>query len=200
MRFGIGLTGGSASLSDQGFEGEVEHEEVHNYHYPGRPMTNSQSPQMGSAGIEMRAAGLIGEHLHTGLFLSMEGGSSNAPSRRIDDLMVRPSSIVQFKMGGEIGASLPLGKSWMLRADALLGLRSMGMSFESTIGDCTKFSTAWNHDLLVEPRVGVEKWINPWLSAGLMVGSDVMRERDVSIGLGITGHTSAFDSKGIIGR
>ena len=56
-------------------------------------------------------------------------------------------------------------------------------------------------DLLADapPQIGIEKWLNPWLSAGVMVGTDVMRERDLSIAIGITGHTSAFDSGGIIG-
>jgi hypothetical protein len=198
MRFGIGLTGGTAAVSDEGFDGQVEHQEVHNYHYPAGPMSESQAPQMGSAGIEMHASGLIGERLHAGVFVSMEGGDSNAPDRRIDDLMVSPRALVQFKTGGELGVTLPMGK-WMIRADALVGLRSTGMTFESTIADCTNSSTAWNHKLLLEPRVGIERWLNPWLSTGVMVGSDVMREQDLSIGIGITGHTSAFDSNGIIG-
>lgn len=199
MLFGIGLTGGSSSISDLEFDGQVEHEEVHNYHYPTRPMPASEAPQMGSAGIEIRAAGMIGERLQVGVFGSMEGGSSNAPDRRIDGLLVSPRSIVQFKTGTEVGVRFPLGKSWMLRADALMGIRSTGMSFESRIEDCIKNSMAWNHKLLLEPRVGIEKWLNPWLSAGVMVGSDVMREQDMSIGIGITGHTAAFDSAGVIG-
>ena len=57
---------------------------------------------------------------------------------------------------------------------------------------------AWNQDLLLEPRVGIEKWLSPWLSAGVMVGSDVLRDRDLSVTLGITGHSSAFDSRSVV--
>ncbi len=198
MRFEIGLRAGTASVGDTGFDGTVEHEEVHRYHYPNQQESGGDAPQMGSGGFEVGGSGFVGKHLTVGVFSSMEGGGSNAPSRQIGGLRVKPGGIVQFRNGARIGMSLPMG-GWTLRGDAAIGVRSTGMTFESQIGDCIKNSTAWNHNLLLEPRVGIEKWLNPWLSAGVMVGSDLMRDNDMSISFGFTGHTSAFDASGVIG-
>jgi hypothetical protein len=197
MRFGMSLIGGSASMSDMEFDGQVEHSEVHNYHYPMGSQANTESAQAGSGGMELQAAGFVSEHVFVGAFGSMEGGGSNAKDRVIDGLTVRPNSLVQFKTGALVGASIPVGK-WLLRGDALVGLRSTGLGFESQMGDCVQQSMAWNHDLLVEPRIGIERWINPWLSAGVMVGADAMREQDLNFSIGITGHTTAFDSQGVV--
>ena len=81
----------------------------------------------------------------------------------------------------------------------MIGLRATGLSMETQIGDCIQQSMAWDLDLMVEPRVGVEKWLSPWLTAGVMVGSDLRRDRDMTVVLGINLHSSAFDSRAAVG-
>jgi hypothetical protein len=170
---------------------------VHNYHYPSQSDAAGSAAQMGAGGLEFQVGAMVSDHILLGLFGSFEGGSSSAPDRLIKGLEVRPGSVLQFKTGGQVGVSIPVG-SWLLRGDAMVGLRSTGLSVESQIGDCIQRSVAWNQDLLLEPRVGIEKWLSPWLSAGVMVGSDVLRDRDLSVTLGITGHSSAFDSRSVV--
>lgn len=198
FRLGVHLLAGTASISDEGFDGQAEHQEVHNYHYPSQSEPAGSAAQMGAGGVEFQLGGIVGKHLLIGLYGSMEVGSSNAPDRTIKGLSVRPNQIVQFKTGGQLGVSIPVG-GWLLRGDAMVGLRATSLGMETQIGDCIQQSMAWDLDLMVEPRVGIEKWLSPWLSAGVMVGSDIRRDRDMTVVVGFTGHTSAFDSRGAVG-
>jgi hypothetical protein len=197
MRLSMGLIGGTTSVAGMEFDGQVEHQQVHKYHYPTQSVRSGPA-QANLAGMELQASGFVSDHWHVGVHTSFGIGGSDAQERQFGELSIAPGMVVQLSAAGTIGASIPAG-SWILRSDALIGVRATNMSFTSRHGDCVKFTSAWNNELMIEPRVGIERWLNPWLSAGVMVGSDLLQQRDVSIAIGFTGHTTPFDSSGVVG-
>jgi hypothetical protein len=148
--------------------------------------------------MEMEMSGMLSESLYLGGYASFAIGGTDARDFRQDELELSPGSVLQLSTGGLFGAVHPVG-GWLLRAEGRVGLRATGVSLESRIEDCQKFSMAWDHALMIEPRVGVAKWLSPWVSVGVMVGSDLMQERDVTTIISFTGHSTPFDERGVIG-
>lgn len=192
MHVGLALTGGSFGLGSLKLSDEVEHDRLHSYEYE-----SQDSTRIGFTGIELNLGGFLTEHLHAGFYGAMGGGASNAKTRRSGALTLTPKGLVQLAIGGTVGVSHTTGK-WSLRADTVIALRATGLGFESRVGDCIQNTMAWSRDLMVEPRVGIYRWSNPWLSWGLMMGKDLMQDNSVSVTLGFTAHSRPYNASGVV--
>ena len=53
---------------------------------------------------------------------------------------------------------------------------------------------AWSAQALVQPRVALERWVNPWVTVGAMVGSSALARGEVTFGVVVSGHARAFDA------
>ncbi len=198
MRWSMAFTGGTSSVSGMHLAGEVTHDQVHDYHLPTAPNVRNTPERFGMGGFEIEGTAFVTDKLHLGLHTGFALGAGDGASSQVGELTLRSKSVVQLSTAGVIGLSIPLG-SWQVRSDTLIGLRSTNVSIESQQGSCIQQVMAWNNQLMLEPRVGIDKWISPWLSAGIMVGSDLMQADDLTIAIGITGHTTPRDNAGVVG-
>ncbi len=88
--------------------------------------------------------------------------------------------------------------SWSLQLETLIGGRTISSaaalprtdSCTSPDGDgCAVFSS----ELALEPRLGVVRWLNPWLTITGWAGSDVLDHHVRAAGLALGVHTLGYD-------
>jgi hypothetical protein len=128
-----------------------------------------------------------------GFEAAFSGGTTSATETYVADMQIRPTAFVQLTSGVTAGHSWLMG-DWGVRGEMMVGMRLSVMDVVTRLGDCISESTSKDLSLMLEPRVSVERWLAPWASVGVRVGSDLMQERDLSIGVAFTAHSRAFDA------
>ena len=110
----------------------------------------------------------------------------------LQGLRMRSTSAIQAKLKAVAGYTARYGK-WSVVGELQSGVCITGFSVETRLADCLKSSMTTHAKAVVEPRIGVQRWLSPWLTTDLAVGSDLMQERDVSLTLSLTAHSRSYD-------
>jgi hypothetical protein len=185
----IGSTFHRISLAGSRFDGTTTHDRRYDYSLDG----NQLGVAMGGS-FDLRATGMVGRHLYTGGEVSIGAiGLANPPDLGKAPLALAPRAGLYVASAAVLGTVLRAGDT-DLRAEVAAGGRVLGLTVDSRLGGCEAQSTAWSGQALVEPRVIVDRWLSPWLTAGVMVGSNLAVPSDLSIGVSLTGHARAYDS------
>lgn len=192
LQLGIGASFQRLTLSDLDFRGTSVHDDGHvAYRVAGEQMTGRGSAPGGR--LDTRIALLISDNLYLGAEGSFGAVGLGGSVRPKDELALSPSSAIVLSGGALAGAQIAMGE-YLLRGEVLVGGRLIGLTAESKHGECVTTTTAWAGQGMVMPRVGIDRWLSPWLTAGLQVGSDPVRQGDVEVGLVFTGHGRAYDA------
>jgi hypothetical protein len=72
------------------------------------------------------------------------------------------------------------------------GLRSVHYKFDSTYHECATSTTIVDNRTIVEARARAELWLNPWLTAGVTLGTNVLERDDWMAGIYLGAHSRAF--------
>jgi hypothetical protein len=192
IRLGMGLTHTTRSMAAIDIEGSAGHDgEKHRYHYQPGVLTES-SPPLHLLGGSVHIQFLV-RHFHFGFEMGVAGTGVNGPWQSDEQgLTMRSTNTVQGKVGVVAGYGTRLGK-WGLLGEVQTGMRMTSMNIESRLGASTAKDFTTIAEPIVEPRVAVQRWLSPWVSADLTLGSDLFQERDLSLTLNLTAHGRAFD-------
>lgn len=192
LRFGIGTSMHSFSMTGMNFSGVANHDPDINYRVAGENMGDAGQATAGSVDIRVTAG--IGQYLFAGGQISL--GGMTVPGRRTmasGALLVDTGRGFYGSFGGIVGASLPLGK-WLIRGETQVGYRLISMTAETEHLDCIDESGLQDGQWQIRPRLGLERWITPWLTAGGSLSRDVLRDGDLALGLFIGGYLRSFDA------
>ncbi len=188
-QFGTGLSTQSAAVS-HGAE---------NFAYR-VVMPESAEP---ASDVAMLTTFRIGFGITRGLYsgLELELGGLVAPASASTEMMTSPGTYgspnVQQRGGlvlgfaGVGGYRASLGRL-SLGVEGAAGLRNVRYNFESNYHNCVSTTTVSSVHEVVEARARAELWLNPWISAGAMLGSNVLEQNDWMAGLYFGFHTRAF--------
>ena len=94
-------------------------------------------------------------------------------------------------VAGIAGLRMGTGRA-TLALEGAGGLRSVRYRFTSTYHNCVTDTTVESTTSLLEARARGELWLNPWLTAGATLGSNVLERNDWMAGVYFGIHTRAF--------
>jgi hypothetical protein len=188
----MGVVTQTRSMGPIDLEGSASHEgQTHGYHYQPR-LQAGRAPQIHLLGGSATIHFLI-RRLHLGFEMGVAGSSSNGPWQTNDDgLTLRSTSAVQGQAKVAAGYGTRFGK-WGLLGEVHGGIRMTSLRIESRLGDSVQDDFTTMADPILEPRLTVQRWLSPWASADLSLGSDLFQDRDLSLSLNITAHSRAYD-------
>lgn len=192
IRLGMGLTHTTRSMAAIDIEGSASHDgTTHSYHYqPG--VLSDASPPLHLLGGTVNIQFLL-RHFHLGVAMGVAGSGVDGPWQPGDQgLLMRSTSTVQGKVGVVAGYGTRFGK-WGLLGEIQTGMRMTSMTIESRVGSSIEHEFTTISEPIIEPRVVVQRWLSPWVSADLALGSDLYQDRDLSLSLNLTAHGRAFD-------
>lgn len=193
----LGTSVRSFGLGHLRLGGTIDHDEHGSYTYSMVGGGEGASEPMAIAGgLDLRILG--GRRIYGGVEASVGGIRADEGSMQMvsNDAMpgatLEPTVQLHVTGGGVIGARLPLG-SFQLAAELMAGTRMVQVSLHSQYGACEtteyeRFVTA-----VVEPRLRLDYWANPWLSVGAFAGYDVLAKDSQVFGVYLGGHSRAFD-------
>jgi hypothetical protein len=125
-------------------------------------------------------------------------GAASLPVMRFNSpsgVTADTSGSVLYVGGGAVvgvaGAEGPV----MLRAEAVLGGRSLTAYATTHFTDCVGNSTASATTWLIEPRVGAELFVTPWASVGVTAGVNLVPDVAFMGGAFLQLHSRAFSAR-----
>jgi hypothetical protein len=177
------------SLDGMSWSGTAPHGEGIAYAMVGGDVSSDLASAMT---VDMNLTGRLGRYLYLGAEGKLGRAMVDAGQRVDGALTMQASGSLYSELGGVAGISVPLG-GWTVNAEAFAGGRIVGLAVHSYTLDCEDDSYTYDSSWLVEPRVSVERWLTPWVSAGAQLGANALGERDSSFGLFLRGHVRAFD-------
>ncbi len=191
IRLSMGLVHQSLSLAGKTWEGESTHDEnTHAYHYdPSLTSTPSQAELFGGAfGIHF----LI-RNAHLGMATSITGGDTDGATQISNaGLHMRSTFALQVESTAVAGYATRMGK-WGLLGELQAGMRITSVQVETRLADCIATAMTSDFSAIVRPQFTVQRWLSPWLTTDLSVGSDLMQDRDLNMVLSLTAHSRSYD-------
>jgi len=191
LRIGMGSSVSVFGANDLSFQGQADHDHKVSYR-----LENSQ-PDIPSeavaAAVDTWVTAPVNRHMYIGTVFSM--GVVSLPETVptvVNGLTVDTQGAMYLAFGGLAGVSVPLGPL-TLRGEAMVGHRFVVLGVETRQDDCVDNSSVHAGQWMVRPQVAVEAWLTPRVSAGITASTDAFRERDVSGGMFLQLHTTAFD-------
>lgn len=134
-----------------------------------------------------------------GLELEVGGLASAAPVRT--EMMSDPGTFgspeIRQRGGLVVGAAgiggvrASLGPA-SFAVEGAAGLRSVRYQFESEYHHCITTTTIGSTHQILEARARAELWLNPWISAGATLGTNVLARDDWMAGVFVGFHSRAF--------
>ena len=191
LRLGFGTSVHRFALDSMRFAGRADHGDGILYAMKGAELTGDPASAIS---FDMHASVRLNRYLYAGA--EAKFGAVMADTRaltRDSGLTVDPSATLYGEAGLVAGIAVPIG-GISVRSEALVGRRVVGLSVVSSHGDCVSRSLVYDGTWLVQPRVAVESWVTPWMTAGVQFGTNALAEGDVTMGIFVTGHTRAFDA------
>lgn len=179
-------------MAGMAFDGTAEHEPSIQYTLAMDAMKRHSTAMAVSA--DARLTVLLGEHVYVGAHGSL--GSSHASIEQpagTGSLSLHGSGGVYGAIGAVAGAAVRVD-GWELRGEAEAAVRVVGLHMTSRYGDCVDEQDVLHANLQVRPRLSVETWLSPWISAGAAVSANPHRPDDATFAVFIGGHIRAFDA------
>lgn len=141
----------------------------------------------------------ISRHLYSGL--DGEIGGLVAPATATAEMTTTPGTYgspdVQQGSGLVLGIAgvagyRAVGSRGSIALEGAGGLRSVRYKFDSSYHECETSTTIVDNRAIVEARARAELWLNPWLTAGVTLGSSVLDRDDWMAGIYLGAHSRAF--------
>ncbi len=191
IRLGLGLVHQSLSLANMKFDGTSTHDgNPHNYNYdPTLTGTPSRAELIGGS-FDFHV--LLGQ-AHIGFGASITGGSSDGAAQVSNSgLRMRSGLAMQMEVKVVAGYATRFGK-WGVMGELQSGMRATIVDIETRLGNCISNAMSSEISALVRPQFTVQRWLSPWITTDLSVGSDLFQERDLSMTLSLTAHSRSYD-------
>ena len=193
----LGTSVRSFGLGHLRLGGTIDHAEHGSYTYSMVGGGASEAQPMGIAGgLDLRMLG--GRRIYGGVEASIGGISADEGSMQMvsNDAMpgatLEPTVQLHVSGGAVVGARLPLG-DFQLAAELMAGTRMVQVSLHSRYGACETTEYERFVTPVVEPRLRLDYWANPWLTLGAFAGFDVLSKDSQVFGVYLGGHSRAFD-------
>ncbi len=154
-------------------------------------------PRAGAVGpsFGLRGVGFLTRGAYAGLELGAGVGPLSGPSLDTGDLVLTPTTATLLTGGGVGGLSVPLG-AFALRAEVAVGVRALAVHLETRRGTCVTTTSVWSTGLWLEPRIGLDWFVTPWLTLGAFGGGEPLH--GVAAwhgGLSVGVHTRSHDAQ-----
>lgn len=109
--------------------------------------------------------------------------------------VVTDRSFVNFGGGGFVGAMFPRVEGVRLRADVAVGVQGDLIGIRQPVGDCPARPRCPADAVapILEPRLVIEAWLNPWWSLISSVADDLLRPSAPAVGLALAFHIRSYD-------
>lgn len=182
--------------SGAAFDGNVESSPLA-YHFSGNALGPSA---VETYGLELGALWFPTPYTYVGPAVAFGFGYSGATPAVAGGLSLQPRGTLNASitdLGLVAGLRLPLGV-FSLRADVLAGGQWISIDQYVQSGSSSLTATASSTVLLVEPRVSLDLWANPYFTVSAVAAMPNFDERALSGGLMLAGHFRAFDGKSSI--
>ena len=133
-------------------------------------------------GLDGELGGVVGEPSYD-VEMTSTSGDGRASVETRQGLYVAGAGLLGVR--GRLGGTT-------LSAEVAAGVRVIQLAVESHIGVCDITDHHYNTEPFVEPRVRLDRWVNPWMTMGVFAGGDAWTH-SYMVGVGIGGHLRAFD-------
>ncbi|HEY5944337.1 MAG TPA: hypothetical protein VIV40_02550 [Kofleriaceae bacterium] len=135
------------------------------------------------SGLEFEIGGLVAPATATAEMTTTPGTFGSPNVSQTNGLVLGFSGIGGYRANGRRGS---------IAVEGAGGLRSVHYNFESNYHLCETSSTIVSTHSVVEARARAELWLNPWLTAGVTVGANVLEQADWMAGFYFGAHSRAF--------
>jgi hypothetical protein len=105
---------------------------------------------------------------------------------------MRSTFAMQMEANAVAGYATRMGK-WGVLGELQTGMRVTSVQVETRLADCIATAMSSELSAILRPQFTVQRWLSPWLTTDLSVGSDVFQERDLSMTLSLTAHSRSYD-------
>jgi hypothetical protein len=193
LQIGFGFSTHLFPTDDMRFEGTAAHDTGDiAYAVVGGDM---ESDRAGAVTVDLRITGSVGHRGYVGVEGNVGGGFVEQQRILGPEGNELEPGIGLYASGGVVGGvALPFGDN-RVRAEALVGRRLLVLTMTSYHGDCVDTQTVHDGAWLVEPRVAIERFVTPWTTVGVSLGSNLLDQGDVSAGIYLQGHVRAYDAQ-----
>jgi hypothetical protein len=145
-------------------------------------------------GFDWRLSVRVVGPLYAGLLLRAGGGHLGTRSPlHVDSLVVHTESTFEdVAEGGLVGVMFPRFAGIRVRGEVAAGVRVFDVDVDSASCRAGYVCAADYLRALLEPRVVVDAWLNPWWSTSAWLAIDALHP-DGAVGLSIAFHLRSFD-------
>lgn len=134
-------------------------------------------------GFDLELGGLVAPATATAEMTTTPGAYGSPNVSQGNGMVIGFSGIAGYRAVGRRGS---------LAIEGAGGLRSVRYKFDSSYHDCATSTTIVDNRSVVEARARAEVWLNPWLTAGVTLGSNVLERDDWMAGIYLGAHSRAF--------
>ena len=187
--FEAGLVAGGVDLRDLAATGSANHEDAN---HPFAIQAGEVASRTPLFGLALRIGAQLNRWLYVGGHGDFAMGSVSGDTLRFGMLSETPSSIARMSLGAFGGARTALGPL-TLRAELLVGFHAVVISTQSEYGACRGGAAASELRPRIEPRVAVETTLSPWLSAGVVGGTNALAPLDWTASVYLRWSLRAYD-------
>lgn len=187
----IGAFGRPSGLGDDTLHGETSAGQK--YAFGGSPYARVMS-----WGSDYRLGLRVAGPLYAGLtwrFAAAELPSESPLAASNGASVVTDRSFVNLGAGGFLGALVRRIEGVRLRADVTAGVQGDLVGVRQPPGNCLAGPRCPADAVrpIVEPRVALEAWLNPWWSLSAWIADDVLRPAAPAVGLSFAFHLRSYD-------
>jgi hypothetical protein len=193
IQLGIGTTTHSFSLAGTSFSGVANHTDSIAFRMDGDQ--TSQGARAAAVTFDLGATVSIGRHAYAGISTSFGHVMLRSPGQMTtgDGLSVSTANGTLYMSGGAV-AGMAVPTTWgSVKTEMLVGRRLLLADVQTNHLDCESESFAHAGQWIAAPKIIVDRWLNPWMSTGVSVGTNLLNKREMSFGVLLRGHLRAFD-------
>lgn len=195
IAIGVGLWSGHVVPAGRTWSGSIGKENPSRFGVHGSAIGMRA---MNDVGFDFRLHAFASRSIYLGVdwAFAMGAAQTTLASTAGWELRDRPTlDWVHARLATVVGGRIPLGRL-SLRVETLVGVQVVALSVEGrkdggewTQGSLTSFA------LLLEPRVAVDLWTNPWSTVSVWAGQSFVHPAERSMGVSFALHGRSFDGK-----
>ncbi len=190
VRVGLGIILSSVSLDQVDLSGTATHGKRYKYRY--QPLMSGRKQRASLIGGSFGVDFLI-RNAHLGFKMGLGGGGvEGAAQVNKEGLRMRPTFALQIQ-GTVVGGYATRFGKWGVLGELQVGAQSTMVTMETRVADCVSTSMSTRGRPVAKTRLVLQRWLSPWLTADLGMGSDIFQEGNIQLGLSLTGHSRSYD-------